>query len=91
MKDFNIKTLNVIEGNLIIEPISEEEEIDGLIKPQTYQDKAETGIIIAMNEKSDLSLKVGMRILFNKYAPTTFHLKEKEYLVLREEDVIAFT
>ncbi len=47
-------------------------------------------MIIAMNEKSEFGLELGMTILFNKYAPTVFHLQGKEYLVLREEDVIAF-
>jgi len=90
MKDFNIKELNVIEGQLIVEPISEEEEISGLIKPQEYQGKSETGKIVAMNEKSELGLRLGMVVLFNKYAPTVFYSKGKQYLVLREEDIIAF-
>ena len=90
MKEFKIKDLNVIEGQLILEPISEKEEIGGLIKPQEHEAKSEIGKIVAMNKKTELRLEIGMIILFNKYAPTVFHLQGKEYLVLREEDVIAY-
>ena len=35
-----------------------------------------------------LQVKVGDKILFGKYAGTSVKLSEKEYLVMREEDVL---
>lgn len=35
-----------------------------------------------------LQVKVGDEILFGKYAGTNFKLEQKEYLVMREEDVM---
>ena len=35
-----------------------------------------------------LQIKVGERVLFGKYAGTNVKLNQKEYLVMREEDII---
>ena len=43
----------------------------------------------AMNKELPLSLKKGAKVLFTKYAPHEITVDEKEYLVIKEEDILA--
>lgn len=92
----NIKPLR---DQVILEPISEEEKTKGgIILPDTAEkEKPEQGKVIAVGPgrvTSDgktvpMSLKVGNRVLFTKYGPTEVKVGGKEYLVVKEEDILA--
>jgi chaperonin GroES len=68
----------------------------GIVLPDTAdKDKPMRGKVIAIGSGKyadgkvhPLQVKVGDEILFGKYAGTNFKLDEKEYLVMREEDVM---
>jgi len=92
-----IEDLKVTQDNILIEPIKGDEEIeiepvkgeaDELIKPEQYEDKAYRGTIIKKGEK--VSLPIGAIVYFNKYSSTEFEFEGKKYLVLKQEDVIAY-
>ena len=40
-------------------------------------------------QKIELEVKVGDRVIFSKYAGTEVKVDDKEYLILRESDVLA--
>ena len=69
----------------------------GIVIPDSAAEKPEQGEIIAVgegnrNDKGELtplSVKVGDRVLFGKYAGQTIKLKGEEFLVMREGDVMA--
>ena len=69
----------------------------GLFLPETAKEKPAEGTVIAvgngrMNDKGDLSaltVKVGDKVLFGKYAGTEITYDDDEYLILREEDILA--
>jgi chaperonin GroES len=69
----------------------------GIIIPDTAKEKSQEAEVIAVgagkrNEKGmriSLDVKAGDRILFGKYIGSDITIEDKEYLILREEDVLA--
>jgi len=93
----NIKPLR---DQVVLEPISEEEKSKGgIILPDTAErEKPEQGKVIAVGPgrvtpdgKTTIppSVKKGDKVLFTKYGPTEVKVGGKEYLVVKEEDVLA--
>lgn len=84
---------------ILIEPIKEQEKTkSGILLPETVdKDKPEQGIVIAIgpgkkNKKGEsisLSIKVGQKVLFTKYGPNEIKVDNKEYLIAREDDILA--
>jgi chaperonin GroES len=69
----------------------------GIIIPETAKEKPQEGVIIAagngkvLNDGTKLALeaKEGDRVLFGKYAGNEIKIEEQEYLILREDDLLA--
>ena len=62
-----------------------------VIEPAAAEQKTASGIIIpdTAKEKHQMTLKVGDTVIYGKYAGTEFHLDGKDYMIMRENDVIA--
>ncbi len=67
----------------------------GIVLPQTSQERPQIGVVVAIGDgenfdcnKTDMRVKIGDKILFEKYAGTELKLNEKTYLVLRQIDII---
>lgn len=90
----NIKPL---ADRVLIEPIEEKEEkIGSIIIPDTAKEKPQEGKVVAVGpgRQEDgkvvpLQVKVGDRVLFGKYAGTEIKKDGKEYLIVRESDILA--
>src|ERR1041384_751056 len=77
----------------------EEQEVrkGGIIIPDTAKEKPQEGKVMAVGngkvgedgKKIPLDVKAGDRILFGKYSGSEVKIEDKEYLILREEDVLA--
>jgi chaperonin GroES len=82
----NIKPL---EDRVLIEPISQEEQTkSGIVLPDTTdKEKPEQGKVIAVGPKA--TVKVGDTVLFTKYGPHEVKINNKEYLIAKEEDILA--
>ena len=69
----------------------------GIVIPDTAKEKPIEGEVIAVGpgKMSDagnrmaLQLKEGDRVLFGKYAGTEIKMEGEEYLMMREEDILA--
>src|SRR5271169_1335917 len=68
----------------------------GIIIPDTAKEKPQEGQVIAVGagkmEKGSripLDVKVGDRILFGKYPGNDIKIDDQEYLILREEEILA--
>jgi len=88
-----------ISDHILIEP-NEEEEIteSGILLPETVnKERPEQGKIIAVgpgkkNAKGELvpmEIKVGQTVLFSKYGPNEIKIDGKEYLIAKEENILA--
>ena len=76
---------------------AEEKTKSGLVLPDTAKEKPQEGKVIAVGtgkvgddgKKIPLDVKTGDKILFGKYSGSEVKLDDKEYLILREDDVLA--
>jgi len=95
-ENMNIKPL---ADYILIEPIKEEEKTEsGILLPQTAEkERPEQGRVIAVGPgRKTLSGKVipmevkrGDKVLFTKYGPNEIKVDEKEYLIAKQEDILA--
>jgi chaperonin GroES len=87
-----------LQDRLLVERIEEQEVRQGsIIIPDTAKEKPQEGRVVAAGagkrndegKRNALDVKVGDRILFGKYSGSDVKVDDKEYLILREEDVLA--
>lgn len=91
--------LKPLSDHIIIEPLVEEAVTkSGIVLPDTVEkEKPQKGKVIAVgsgriNEKGEkiaLEVKVGDIVLFSKYSPSEVKIDNKEYLVVKEDDILA--
>ena len=86
-----------LHDRIIVERLEEETKTaGGLIIPDTAKEKPQQGKVIAAGKgkKTEdgkvlpLDVKVGDKILFGKYAGTEIKIEGREYLMMREDDVL---
>jgi len=88
-----------LDDRVLIEPISKEEQTkSGIVIPETAdKEKPEQGKVIAVGEgkidnngnRIPMTVKVGDVVLFTKYGPNEVKIDNKEYLIAKEEDILA--
>ena len=93
-------TVNVtpLHDRILVRRLEEKETAKGgIIIPDSAKEKPQEGEVIAvgagkLNEKSKrvpLDVRPGDRILFGKYTGNDIKIDEQEYLILREEEILA--
>ena len=65
-----------------------EKTAGGIVIPDTAKEKPEQGKVISVG-KDVKEVKGGDEVLFGKYSPTEVKIDGKEYLLIKEEDVLA--
>ena len=87
-----------LHDRLIIRRIEEKETVKGgIIIPDSAKEKPQEGEVIAVGNgkilengtKLTLDVKAGDKILFGKYSGTDIKIDGEEYLILREDEVLA--
>mgnify|MGYP003348780214 CR=1 FL=1 len=77
---------------LVESAAAEEKTASGIIIPDTAKEKPQRGKIVAVGSgKKDepMTVKVGDNVLYGKYAGTEITVDGKEYLIMRESDILA--
>jgi len=92
----NIKPLS---DHILIEPVKEEEKTkSGILLPDTAEkERPEQGRVVAVGPGRKtpsgkiipLEIKPGQKVLFTKYGPNEIKVEDKEYLIAKEEDILA--
>lgn len=86
----NIKPL---ADRVLVEPAAAETTTaSGIIIPDTAQEKPQKGTIVATGSgKKDepITVKVGDTVLYGKYSGTELKLEGKDFLIMREADILA--
>src|SRR5206468_1410922 len=86
-----------LHDRILVERLEEQEvRRGGIIIPDTAKEKPQEGKVIAAGtgkvgddgKKIPLDVKAGDKILFGKYSGSEVKIDDKEYLILREEDVL---
>jgi len=87
-----------LQDRLIVKRVQEEEKTKGgIIIPDTAKEKPMEAKVEAVGEgkfddngkRVPLDVKKGDRILIGKYAGTEIKIEDDEYLILREDEVLA--
>jgi chaperonin GroES len=68
---------------------AEEKTASGIYIPDTAkQDKPQIGEVIAIGKDVKV-LTLGQNVVFTKYGPTEINLESEDYLIVKEEDILA--
>jgi chaperonin GroES len=87
-----------LHDRLIVRRLEEgEQHVGGIIIPDTAKEKPQRGTVIAAGNgkvnddgtRVPLDVKVGDVILFGKYTSPEVKLNGEEYLIMREDEVLA--
>ena len=67
----------------------------GIFIPETVGDEPLFGEVVAIGTgenfdgcKPEMAVSIGDKVLYNKYGATNFKLEEKEYVILRQSDIL---
>ena len=95
---FDILAHNIRHDNVLIEEIRADgiKRDDGLVDPEQYDDKPEWGVVIKAGTGRVLdngtlipvTVKEGDVVLFGKYSPYKLRLNGKDYLIVRDEEIL---
>jgi chaperonin GroES len=87
-----------LRDRILVERLEEAEQrsVGGIIIPDAAKEKPQQGRVVAVgkgrvNDKGEvfpLDVKAGDTILFGKYAGTEIKIEGKEYLIIREDEVL---
>jgi len=86
----NIKPLS---DRVVIEPLAAETQTaSGLYIPDSAQEKQQKGKVVAVGAgKKDhsMTVKKGDTVLYGKYSGTELKMEGKDYIIMREDDILA--
>ena len=86
-----------LQDRILVQRVEEEQTTKGgIIIPDTAKEKPIEGKIVAVGsgrvgddgKRIPLEVKVGDRVLFGKYGGTEVKIEGKEYLIMREDDIL---
>ena len=90
MAEINIQPLG---DRVLVEPAPAEEKTSGgIIIPDTAKEKPQRGTVIAVGtgtKDNPMTVKAGDVVLYGKYAGTELSYEGKDYLIMRESDILA--
>lgn len=87
-----------LHDRVLVRRLEEKEVVKGgIIIPDTAKEKPMEGEVIAIGagkigedgKRQTLDVKPGDRILFGKYAGTEIKIDDQDYVIMREEEVLA--
>ncbi|MGM9986885.1 MAG: co-chaperone GroES [Bacillaceae bacterium] len=90
--------LKPLRDQVVIELVkTEEKTLSGIVLPDSAKEKPQEGQVVAVGtgrvldngERVAVEVAVGDRIIFSKYAGTEVKYEGKEYLILKEEHILA--
>lgn len=81
-----------IADRVVIKPAAAEEKTKGgIIIPDTVKEKPQMGEVIAVGpgkDGEDMTVKVGDKVLYGKYAGQELNYKGEDYLIVRQDDIL---
>lgn len=90
MADVKIKPLG---DRVLVEPQeAEEKTASGLIIPETAKEKPQQGKVVAVGKGTkdeEMEVKEGDTILYGKFAGTEIKYEGKDFLMMRQSDILA--
>lgn len=76
---------------------AEEKSAGGIFLPDTAKEKPQVGEVVSIGagklsddgSRQPIDIEVGVKVLYSKYAGTDLKIGDEEYVLLREQDILA--
>lgn len=88
-------SIKPLHDRVVVERIDERITSGGIVIPDTAGDKPQRGIVKAVGKGKmengvlvKLEVKIGDEVLFGKYSGTDINILGKQFLVMREDDIM---
>jgi chaperonin GroES len=82
-----------LEDRVIVEAMAADEKTaSGIILPDTAQEKPQQGTVLVVGpgkKDSSMTVKSGDKVLYGKYSGTEINHEGKDFLIMRESDILA--
>lgn len=86
-------------GDRVVIEVSESDTktASGIVLPDTAKEKSQKGVVIAVGagkvldngERAAMEVKAGDAVIFSKYAGSEVKVEGKDYLIVRQDDILA--
>jgi chaperonin GroES len=92
------KNIRPTDDRVLIKALeAEEKTTGGILLPDTAKEKPQRGKVVATGpgkllesgERAPLTVKVGMTVIYGKYAGTEIKLESEEHTIMRENEILA--
>ena len=93
IKNMNKLNIKPLADRVLVEPLeAETKTASGIIIPDTAKEKPQKGNVVAVGagtKENPVSVKVGETVLYGKYSGTELKYEGKDYLIMKESDILA--
>ena len=88
MKEKNIRPLR---DNILVQLLKKDSKTkSGIVLPETVsEDKPQEGKVIAVGDSKEIKVNVGQTVIFAKYSGTEIKINAEDYLLIKNEDLLA--
>ena len=96
-KKQNKTGIRPLDDRVVVMPLeAEEKTAGGIVLPDSAKEKPQQGVIVAVGpgpmlengDRGGLSVQVGDRVFYGKYAGTEVKVEGNEYKIMRESDLL---
>ena len=92
-KNMSKLKIKPLADRVLVEPLeAETKTASGIIIPDTAKEKPQKGNVVAIGagtKENPISVKVGETVLYGKYSGTELKYEGKDYLIMKESDILA--
>jgi chaperonin GroES len=90
--------LKPLGDRIVVKPtVAEEKTKGGILLPDTAKERPQEGEVIAAGPgktldtgvQAPMDIKIGDKVIYSKYGGTQFKIDGEEYMILRQDDVLA--
>ena len=74
---------------VIKQVVAEETTKSGIVLPGQAKEKPQEAKVLAVGKDVSDEVKEGDTVIYSKYAGNTVKLDEEEYIIVKEEDILA--
>ncbi|MCB9227156.1 MAG: co-chaperone GroES [Chitinophagales bacterium] len=94
MSKLKIQPIAGTNNRVVVEPVAAEAKTaSGIIIPDSAKEKPQKGKVVSVSEEDEKMMKpkvkTGDIVLYGKYSGTEISVEGKDYLIMRESDILA--
>lgn len=84
------KNIQPLGEYVLVEPAkADAKTASGIVLPDTSDEKPQEGLVIAVGEDKKIRVKPGQKVIYSKYSGNEIKVGETEYLLVKNEDILA--